>query len=439
MKQNHSGKKGRISYAASFFLVLSLILVIGIPVIFALHYLNRGPADAASETNPASSSTEEASGSFSEEEPVGQESSEQTSSEQESFEASSGQNSSEEELSEEELVRSQALSLLHSMTLKEKVGQMFFIRCPSENAAELAAEWQPGGYVLFASDFENKTPDEAAADIQSCQNSVRIPMLIGVDEEGGTVTRISRYPAFRSEPFASSQELYQQGGFEAVAEDTLEKCELLKSLGVNVNFAPVCDVSENPEDFIYERSFGQNAELTAEYVKTVVEAMDVQKVACVLKHFPRYGTNADTHTRIAYDSRPYEVFEASDFLPFRAGIEGGAQMVLVSHNIVSCMDGERPASLSARVHEILREELGFSGVIVTDDLAMDGIRDFTDDSSAAVLAVQAGNDLICCTDFETQIPAVIAAVEAGTITEERIEESVLRILELKLSLGMMEE
>ena len=231
-------------------------------------------------------------------------------------------------------------------------------------------------------------------------------MLIGVDEEGGTVTRISRYPAFRSEPFASSQELYQQGGFEAVAEDTLEKCELLKSLGVNVNFAPVCDVSENPEDFIYERSFGQNAELTAEYVKTVVEAMEGQKVACVLKHFPGYGSNADTHTGIAYDSRPYEVFEASDFLPFRAGIEGGAQMVLVSHNIVSCMDG---------------------------------IRDFTDDSSAAVLAVQAGNDLICCTDFETQIPAVIAAVEAGTITEERIEESVLRILELKLSLGMMEE
>ena len=115
MKQNHSGKKGRISYAASFFLVLSLILVIGIPVIFALHYLNRGPADAASETNPASSSTEEASGSFSEEEPVGQESSEQTSSgdssEQESSSASSGQNSSEEELSEEELLRSQALSL----------------------------------------------------------------------------------------------------------------------------------------------------------------------------------------------------------------------------------------------------------------------------------------------------------------------------------------
>ncbi len=346
---------------------------------------------------------------------------------------------SEETVSEEERIRQEARRLLDGMSLEEKAGQMFIARCPEEEAAAMAEQYQPGGYLLFARDFEGRTKEQAAEEIQSYQAVSRIPMLIGVDEEGGTVTRISRYPAFRSEPFASSQELYQQGGFEAVAEDTLEKCELLKSLGVNVNFAPVCDVSENPEDFIYERSFGQNAELTAEYVKTVVEAMEGQKVACVLKHFPGYGSNADTHTGIAYDSRPYEVFEASDFLPFRAGIEGGAQMVLVSHNIVSCMDGERPASLSARVHEILREELGFSGVIVTDDLAMDGIRDFTDDSSAAVLAVQAGNDLICCTDFETQIPAVIAAVEAGTITEERIEESVLRILELKLSLGMMEE
>ncbi len=202
-----------------------------------------------------------------------------------------------------------------------------------------------------------------------------------------------------------------------------------------MNFAPVCDVSENPSDFIYERSFGQNAQLTAEYVRTVVEKMRERGMLCVLKHFPGYGNNADTHTGIAYDSRPYETFETSDFLPFQAGIESGAQMVLVSHNIVSCMDGERPASLSPRVHEILREELGFTGVIVTDDLAMDGVRDFTDDGNAAVLAVQAGNDLLCCTDFKTQIPAVLEAVEGGEITEERIEESVLRILEMKLAVS----
>ncbi len=326
--------------------------------------------------------------------------------------------------------------LLESMTLEEKVGQMFLARCPEQDAAVKAEEYHLGGYLLFARDFEEKTREQVRGDIETYQNSVRIPLLIGVDEEGGSVTRISRFAAFRTEPFPSPQELYSQGGLEAVRTDTEEKCSLLKSLGVNVNFAPVCDVSTNPEDFIYDRSFGQDAEMTAEYVQTVTESMKGTGVACVLKHFPGYGNNADTHTGIAWDYRSMETFENSDFIPFEAGIRSGAQLVLVSHNIVSCMDEDRPASLSPQVHEILREDLGFSGVIVTDDLVMDGIRQFTDDGNAAVLAVQAGNDLLCCTDFETQIPAVLQAVESGEIAEERIDESVLRILKLKTELGL---
>lgn len=156
--------------------------------------------------------------------------------------------------------------------------------------------------------------------------------------------------------------------------------------------------------------------------------MSEEGVGSVLKHFPGYGNNADTHTGIAYDHRPCETFLDSDFLPFQAGIHAGADMVLVSHNIVSCMDAQAPASLSLEVHKILREELGFTGVIITDDLAMNGVRDFAGDTEAAVLAVHAGNDLLCCTDFEVQIPAVLQAVEEGKITEEQINESVLRIL-----------
>ena len=112
-------------------------------------------------------------------------------------------------------------------------------------------------------------------------------------------------------------------------------------------------------------------------------------------------------------------------------------MVLVSHNVISCMDGQTPASLSPQVHKILREELGFTGVIITDDLAMDGVRAFAGDTEIAVQAVKAGNDLLCCTDFETQIPALLEAVKQGKISEERIDESVLRILELKISLGII--
>ena len=330
-----------------------------------------------------------------------------------------------------------AQELLNEMTLEEKTGQMFLARCPETDGAQKAAEYHLGGYILFGRDFSGKTEEEIVRTIQSYQSAAKIPLFIGVDEEGGTVNRISTNPNLRSEPFLSSQELYKKGGFELIQSDTRERCELLHSLGINLNFAPVCDISQDPDDFIYKRSFGQDAEQTSAYVESVVQTMSEEGVGSVLKHFPGYGNNADTHTGIAYDHRPYETFLDSDFLPFQAGIHAGADMVLVSHNIVSCMDGQTPSSLSLEVHKILREELGFTGVIITDDLAMNGVRDFAGDTEAAVLAVQAGNDLLCCTDFEVQIPAVLQAVEEGKITEEQINESVLRILKLKISLGIL--
>lgn len=334
-------------------------------------------------------------------------------------------------------ISERAREILSGMSLEEKVGQMFIARCPKKNAAQSAEDYHLGGYILFGRDFEDKTKDETIKTIKSYQDSASIPMFIGVDEEGGTVNRVSLNPNLRDTPFLSPQELYTEGGFELIESDAVEKCVLLGSLGINLNFAPVCDVSQDPNDFIYNRSFGKDADKTAEYVRTVVNAMEQQGMGSVLKHFPGYGNNSDTHTGIAYDERPYETFLSSDFLPFQAGIDSGASMVMVSHNVVSCMDGEYPASLSAEVHRILREDLDFTGVIITDDLAMDGVRDFVSDDQAAVLAVQAGNDLLCCTDFETQIPAVLEAVEDGVILESRIDESVLRILELKLNMGII--
>ena len=330
-----------------------------------------------------------------------------------------------------------AEEILSGMTLEEKVGQMFIARCPEEGAAEKAARYHLGGYILFARDFEGRTPAEASAAIASYQAASDIPLLIGVDEEGGAVNRVSRFPAYRDAPFPSPQALYQAGGFEAVEADTEEKCALLSSLGVNVNFAPVCDLPDSPDDFIYDRSFGTDASLTARYVRTVVGTMRGTGVLSVLKHFPGYGNNADTHTGIACDTRPYKDFLAEDFLPFEAGIEAGAEMALVSHNIVSCIDPDRPASLSPAVHTVLRETLGFTGVIVTDDLAMDGVRDFTGDAEAAVLAVEAGNDLLCCTDFETQIPAVVDAVRSGRLSEEQVDAAAGRVLAMKIDAGII--
>ncbi len=327
---------------------------------------------------------------------------------------------------------------VNNLPLEAQVAQMFFARCPDVDAAALAAEYDIGGYILFGRDFEGQTPDSVTATIQSYQDAAATPMLIGVDEEGGTVVRVSANPAFRAEKFRSPQALYNEGGFDLITSDTMEKDELLSSIGVNVNFAPVCDVSTDPNDFMNARSFGKDATQTSEYVRTVVGQMAADGMGMVLKHFPGYGNNIDTHTGIATDERPIETFRESDFLPFAAGIEAGAQSVLVSHNIVTCMDSELPASLSPAVHDILRDELGFEGVIMTDDLIMEAITDYTGGENAAVLAVQAGNDMLVSSDFVTQYNAVLAAVQDGTISEDRIRESAIRVIRWKMDLGLLD-
>lgn len=325
------------------------------------------------------------------------------------------------------------------LTLEQQVAQLFFARCPDVDAADLAAQYDIGGYILFGRDFEGQTPESVTQTIQSYQDAAATPMLIGVDEEGGTVTRVSLYSAFRAAGrFQSPQALFAEGGLKRIEEDTVEKDALLASLGINVNLAPVCDVSTDPADFINARAFGQDAQATSEYVRTVVEQMKTDGMGMVLKHFPGYGSNVDTHTGIAQDTRPIEQFRQSDFLPFAAGIETGAQAILVCHNIVACMDDTLPASLSPAVHDVLRDELGFDGVVMTDDLVMQAITDYTGDADAAVLAVQAGNDMLISSDFVTQYNAVLAAVEDGTITAGRIRESAVRVVHWKIELGLID-
>ena len=325
-----------------------------------------------------------------------------------------------------------------SLTLEQQVAQLFFARCPDVQAAELAAQYDIGGYILFGRDFENQTPDSLRETIASYQQAAATPMLIGVDEEGGTVVRVSAYPAFRASRFQSPQALFAEGGLERVQSDTKEKDTLLASLGINVNLAPVCDVSTSSSDFINARAFGQDAQATSDYVRTVVEQMKTDSMGMVLKHFPGYGSNVDTHTGIAQDNRPLEQFRSSDFLSFTAGLEAGAQAILVCHNIVSCMDGTLPASLSPAVHQVLREELGFDGVVMTDDLVMQAITDYTGDADAAVLAVQAGNDMLISSDFVTQYNAVLTAVQNGTISETAIRDSAVRVLRWKIELGLID-
>ena len=323
------------------------------------------------------------------------------------------------------------------MTVEEKVGQLLYVNCRGNDMTEAINDYHIGGVLLFGVDFDGKTKDEVKADIKAMQATAKIPLIIGTDEEGGTVVRASDNPNLRESAYLSPSETFANGGWSAVEDDAYDKAEFLLSLGVNVNMAPVCDITSDPDSFMYYRSFSSDAASTSRFVDTVVKASKEKKLGTVLKHFPGYGDNGDTHYSSATDSRLYSELQNNDFLPFQAGIDAGADMVLVAHNVVSCMDDQVPASISLPVHNILRNELGFDGVIITDDLVMEGVRQFAGDAEIAVRAVQAGNDMLCCTDFEVQVPAVIKAVETGEITEERLNESVLRILKMKIKLGII--
>ena len=347
----------------------------------------------------------------------------------------------QERLAAEKAREERLQGLLDSMTLEEKVGQLFFVRCPETNAVEDISTYHLGGYLLFGRDYKDGdnwlTWEQFIQKIESYQDAAAIPLFIGSDEEGGTVTRASRNPNLFSEPFKSPQKLNYIGGIEEILRDTDTRSRELRALGINVNFAPVCDVSTDPADFIYARAFGQDAQATAEYADTVVSAMGEAGIGSVLKHFPGYGSNRDTHTGIAVDQRPLEQFRQSDFLPFQAGIDAGAGGVLVSHNIVTCLDPELPASLSPASYQVLREELGFEGVAMTDDLDMDAVQKYVEEGTAPVMALQAGADLVLTSDPQGGIPSVLEAVETGALTWDRLDQSVLRVLRWKLQLGLL--
>lgn len=332
----------------------------------------------------------------------------------------------------------EAEKLMETMTLKEKVGQMFFARYPDDGVIEEIKNENPGGYILFSKDFKDETKESIVNELNENQEASKIKLIFGVDEEGGTVVRVSSHKAFRNSKFQSPQELWAKGQLPAIIEDSKEKSELLKSLGLNMNLAPVADVPTKATSFIYERSYGRGTDKTATYIEQLIETMNTDNMISVMKHFPGYGDNEDTHTGIAIDERPYSIFENADFLPFKSGIEAGGPCILVSHNIVKVMDENHPASLSENVHKILREELGFTGIIMTDDLAMDAVKEYADNGEAAVQAVLAGNDMIISSNFTEQKQEVLNAIKDNRIDENTINIAVRRILAMKYAYGIIE-
>ena len=326
-----------------------------------------------------------------------------------------------------------AYEKMRTMSLDEKIGQMFYARCPDYDAVGFAQRYHLGGYVLFGRDFSDKSKQEVKDNINSYINSQDIPMTISVDEEGGTVVRISSKSALYDSEFQSPRDIYDEGGMDAVRENALAMAKMIKDFNIDVNFAPVCDISLDENDFMYYRSIGHDVDTVCEFVSEFTRIAQENGVSATLKHFPGYGNNVDTHTGIAVDERDYSTFVNEDFKPFKAGIDKDAHLVMVSHNIVNCMDSTKPASLSKNVHDILRNELGFTGIAVTDDLEMDAITEYTNGTSPAVAAILAGNDMLTIGDtmIADAVSSIKNAVSDGTLDEDMIDHAVTRILAWK--------
>lgn len=321
-----------------------------------------------------------------------------------------------------------AYQKLKKMSQSEKISQILLIRYPEENQTEIIKKYQFGGYLFFAKDFKDKTKDDVIKMIADSNKVSKIPILTAVDEEGGIVVRVSRNKNLRSEAFPSPSELYKSGGFEKIKEDTIEKSNLLKSLGINLNLAPVVDVSTSPSDYMYKRSLQEDAKTTAKFSSIVIETSKESGVSYTLKHFPGYGNNIDTHSGSSIDTRTKEEIENNDILPFKSGIKNKAEAILFSHNIVTSMDKNNPASLSKTLHDYLRNDLNFSGVIITDDLDMDAVKNIENKN---VLSLLAGNDLLISTDYEESIKEIRNAIDNNTLDQETLDEHVLRVLAWK--------
>ena len=326
-----------------------------------------------------------------------------------------------------------------TMTLAEKVGQLFLARFPGEQALSDSQTYHLGGFILFGMDVANETKDSLIEKIQTLQAGQKLPLFFASDEEGGSVTRLSANPNLAAKRFLSPQAIYQNQGWEGIAQDTQEKAAILAALGFQLGLFPVADVATDPNAFIYDRTIGLDATGTSTFVETVVSHLKGSGVASTLKHFPGYGNTLDSHVEIVTDTRSLEEIKQNDLVPFQAGIKAGADSILVSHNIITSLDATQPASISPTVIDFLRTEGQFEGVVMTDDLDMAGIANFTSQEQAALKALQAGNDLVLSSHYASQIPVIIQAVEQNAYPESDLNQAVYRVLKLKAELGLLKK
>lgn len=341
---------------------------------------------------------------------------------------------------------------LTAMTLREKVGQLFWVRPEAldfsrnpekkrltQSMRRNLEQYPVGGIAVFKKNIQDE--NQLSSLIADFQSASKIPMIVAVDEEGGSVARLANHEAFSLPKYKSTREIGETGDPEQACQMGQTVGGYLRSYGFNLDFAPVADVDSNPANpVIGRRAFSTAAQQTAQMVAAAVEGFHEAGMLCTVKHFPGHGdTGQDSHYGTATSYKTWEEMKAMEMLPFEAGIAAGVDVVMTAHITTpnATTDG-LPASLSyTMITERLRGELGFQGVIVTDALEMDAIKKHFTPEQAAVAALGAGVDvLLMPNNLRAAFDGVVRAVEDGTLSEERLNESVRRVLTLKQKAGL---
>lgn len=348
-----------------------------------------------------------------------------------------------------EITVSRTEEIMNAMSLEEKLWQLFFVtpeaiseikaeKSVSESFIENAQSRRVGGIILFADNVSSA--EQTLAYTEGIKNSFTVPVFIGVDEEGGTVSRLGKKGIVTNN---GNMRNIGDSGDPAVAAEVGERLgRELSALGFNLDFAPVADVITNPKNTeIGSRSFGTDAEIVSLMVVAETEAMQSAGVSAVLKHFPGHGsTSINSHKKTSVSVRNLDELMDVDIKPFKAGIEAGADFVMISHMSLPKVTGNYlPCSLSSMIiTDILRGELGYNGVVITDAMNMGAVSNLYNSGEAAVLAIEAGADMLLMPEnLDEAHAALLEAVKDGRISEARIDESVERILSVKEKRGVI--
>ena len=350
---------------------------------------------------------------------------------------------------EEDLAETLARVYAEGMTLDEKIWQLFFVTpeeltgvSPVTLAGETtknSIEARPvGGIVYFSANLQDKTQVQKL--LSGAQSYAKTPMFLGVDEEGGLVSRVGGNSALGTTKHPSAADVGRTADMKTAYDIGQTMAKELGELGFNLNFAPVADVVTNPDNTeIGSRAYSDDPETASAMVSAMVRGLQDNGMVSCLKHFPGHGsTAADSHEGTSVSDRTPEQLRETEWLPFAAGVEQGAAFVMLSH-LTNANLSSMPASMSLEVVAYLRKELNFDGVIITDSHQMGAVTDHYLPGEAAVLSLWAGADMILMpTDLQAAFDGVKQAVTDGTLTEERITESVIRILTVKYRFGIMD-